>query len=182
MPAMPSLPTINIADMRIPGTYRQAPAVDPEAEPVIYWRVIEDDILIVHADTNGCTSRADYLVNVEQYHDDIYTVHLTRQVEDRCTAPTPWGVQLGFGFEELGVPIGGQVILLNPIDTERPGTGMKTAPAWPRGASSPCVARSGALHALGRCKDWGVARSGAQTTASQLRLRREAALMMPTME
>ncbi|ABI65310.1 MULTISPECIES: hypothetical protein [Maricaulis] len=120
MPAMPSLPTINIADMRIPGTYRQAPAVDPEAEPVIYWRVIEDDILIVHADTNGCTSRADYLVNVEQYHDDIYTVHLTRQVEDRCTAPTPWGVQLGFGFEELGVPIGGQVILLNPIDTERP--------------------------------------------------------------
>lgn len=120
MPAMPSLPTINISDMRIPGTDRQAPTVDPTLEAMIYWRVIEDDILIVHADTNGCTSRADFLVNVEQYYDDIYTVRLTRQVEDRCDVATPWGIQLGFGFEELGVPIGGEVIVLNPIDTERP--------------------------------------------------------------
>jgi hypothetical protein len=120
MPAMPALPTINISDMRIPGTNRQAPAPDPSLENIIYWRVIEDDILIVHADTNGCTSRADFRVDVQQYHDDIYTVRLTREAADLCETEAPWGTQLGFGFEELGVPIGGQVIVLNPVDTERP--------------------------------------------------------------
>jgi hypothetical protein len=119
MPAMPSMPTIRISDMRVPGTGRQAPEVDPSLEPVIYWRVIPDDILIVHADSNGCTARSDFIVNVEQYHEDIYTVRLERHFPDRCSGDMPWGVQLGFGFEELGVPVGGQVVVLNPLD-QRP--------------------------------------------------------------
>ena len=57
---------------------------------------------------------------VTMYLDDIYTVRLTRRAADRCQTEAPWGIQLGFGFEELGVPIGGQVIVLNPVDTERP--------------------------------------------------------------
>jgi hypothetical protein len=119
MPDMPSLPTIRISDLRVPGTFRQAPVVDPDLESIIYWRVIEDDILIVHADTNGCTLRSDFLVRVTQYHEDIYTVSLERQAPDVCSDDVPWGVQLGFGFEELGVPTGGEVVLLNPVD-DRP--------------------------------------------------------------
>ncbi|WP_417478269.1 hypothetical protein [Maricaulis sp.] len=121
LPAMPSLPTIhmpnvNLADIHLPGTNRQAPRVDPDLEAVVYWRVIDDDILVVHADTHGCTVRSDFTVDVEQYDGDIYTVRLTRDEPDRCSASLPWGVQLGFGFEELGVPNGGSIIVLNPID------------------------------------------------------------------
>jgi hypothetical protein len=119
MPSMPAMPTINLADISIPGTDRQAPVTDPDLEPVVYWRVIEDDILVVHAKTQGCTSRSDFVVNVEQYHEDIYTVRLNRGEEDLCSEDLPWGIQLGFGFEELGVPAGGRVIVLNPMD-QRP--------------------------------------------------------------
>lgn len=124
LPAMPSMPTIhmpdvNLADIRLPGTARQAPQADPALEPVIYWRVMDDDILVVHADTHGCTSRSDFTLDVEQYDHDIYTVRVSRTEPDRCGETLPWGVQLGFGFEELGVPIGGRVIVLNPID-QRP--------------------------------------------------------------
>lgn len=119
MPAMPSLPTIKVSDLRIPGTQRTAPVVDPDLEPVIYWRVIADDILIVHADSRGCTARSDFLVNVRQYDHDVFTVSLDRAVADLCDADVPWGMQLGFGFEELGVPPGGQIVVLNPLD-DRP--------------------------------------------------------------
>jgi hypothetical protein len=119
IPAMPALPTVNISDVTIPGVGRDAPEVDPNLESVIYWRVIEDDILVVHANTNGCTARSDFVLDVEQYHEDVYTVRLSRSFDDRCSEDVPWGIQLGFGFEELGVPIGGRVLLLNPID-QRP--------------------------------------------------------------
>jgi hypothetical protein len=118
--SMPSMPTVNISAISIPGTgQRDAPEIDPDLEAVIYWRVIEDDILVVHASSNGCTTRSDFTVNVEQYHESVYTVRLSRDDDDRCSQEVPWGIQLGFGFEELGVPINGQVIVLNPLD-QRP--------------------------------------------------------------
>ena len=110
------MPTMSVSDISIPGTNRQAPVVDPALESVIYWRVIEDDILVIHANTQGCTSRSDFDVTVNQYHDDVYTVSISREEIDRCVEDIPWGIQLGFGFEELGVPHGGQVIVLNPLD------------------------------------------------------------------
>lgn len=119
LPAMPSIPTMNVADISIPGTNRHAPEIDHDLEPVVYWRVIEDDILVVHAQSNGCTARTDFQLDVEQYHENIYTVRLVRDFDDRCADDVPWGIQLGFGFEELGVPIGGQILVLNPLD-QRP--------------------------------------------------------------
>ena len=116
LPSLPSMPTMSISDISIPGTGREAPVIDPSLEAVIYWRVIEDDILVIHANTQGCTSRADFDVSVKQYHEDIYTVSISREDMDRCVDEIPWGIQLGFGFEELGVPHGGQVVVLNPLD------------------------------------------------------------------
>ena len=116
MPSMPAMPSMSISDVHIPGTNRKAPQPDPSLEPVIYWRVLEDDILVVHANTHGCTARGDFQLDVEQYHEDIYTVRLVRTGEDQCREDIPWGMQLGFGFEEMGVPVGGQIVLLNPLD------------------------------------------------------------------
>ena len=116
LPSLPSMPTMSISDISIPGTNRRAPTVDASLEEVIYWRVIEDDILVVHANTRGCTSRSDFDVSVKQYHQDVYTVSISREEMDRCEQDIPWGIQLGFGFEELGVPSGGQIVVLNPLD------------------------------------------------------------------
>lgn len=116
LPGLPSLPDLSVPDLTIPGTNRQAPETDHSLEPVIYWRVIEDDILVIHANTQGCTARSNFALDVEQYHEDIYTVRLNRNAADLCSEDIPWGIQLGFGFEEIGVPVGGQVILLNPLD------------------------------------------------------------------
>lgn len=106
--------------MRVPGFGRRAPEPDPSLEPVVYWRVIEDEILVVHAGSRGCTARSDFTVHVERYEADFYTVRLERIRPDACDRTLPWGVQLGFGFDELGVPDGGRVMVLNPLDERLP--------------------------------------------------------------
>ncbi|MBR9825777.1 MAG: hypothetical protein GYB36_08245 [Alphaproteobacteria bacterium] len=116
MPPMPAMPTMSISDISIPGLNRKAPVVDYGLEPVIYWRVIEDDILVIHANTNGCTARSDIRLNVVQYYEDIYTVSLERAGADDCAETIPWGIQLGYGFEEMGIPVGGRIVVLNPLD------------------------------------------------------------------
>jgi hypothetical protein len=117
--SLPSLPTIHLPDLSIFSFKRKPLEADAELEPVIYWRVIEDDILVVHANSQGCTSRSDFIITVERYQADIFTIQVDRNAADQCDEDIPWGIQLGFGFEELGVPIGGQVVVLNPLD-ERP--------------------------------------------------------------
>lgn len=116
LPSLPDLPSLRLAEMANWGTHQAVPAVDQALEPVLFWRVIEDDVLVVHALTNGCTARSDFDLDVERVHDEIYTVRIERGLKDMCDEELPWGIQLGFGFEELGVPVGGQVLVLNPVD------------------------------------------------------------------
>ena len=112
---MPSLPRIRFSDMRTPGAAGSAPAIDPALEPVIHWRVIEDDILVVQAGSRGCTARSDFVVDVGSYEGDVYAVSLSRAEPDRCGEDVPWGVQLAFALDELGVPADGEVVVLNPL-------------------------------------------------------------------
>lgn len=120
MPSMPSLPTIRISDVRVPGFGRGAPEPDPSLEPVVHWRVIEEEILVVHTGGRGCTARADFTVHVEPWRSDLYTVRLERSRPDTCGQDLPWGVQLGFSFGELGVPAGSRIVVLNPLDETLP--------------------------------------------------------------
>jgi len=116
---MPSLPSIRFSDMRTPGPAAPAPGTDRELEPVIHWRVIEDDILVVQAGSQGCTARSDFVVDVGSYQGDIYAVSLSRAEPDRCGEDMPWGVQLAFALDELGVPEHGEVVVLNPLGGRR---------------------------------------------------------------
>ncbi|MEA1941914.1 MAG: hypothetical protein U9P68_06665 [Pseudomonadota bacterium] len=112
---MPALPRIRFSDMRTPGPDARAPGIDPALEPVIHWRVIEDDILVVQAGSRGCTVRSDFTVDVGSYEGDVYAVSLSRAEPDRCGENVPWGVQLAFALDELGVPADGEVVVLNPL-------------------------------------------------------------------
>lgn len=106
--------------MRVPGFGRGEPRPDPALEPVVHWRVIEEEILVVHARSEGCTARSDFIVHVEPWRSDLYLVRLERNRPDTCGQDTPWGVQLGFSFGELGVPAGSRVAVLNPLDETLP--------------------------------------------------------------
>ena len=119
MPSMPGLPSMRVEDFTIPGTRRPAPQVDPALEPVIYWRTLSDDILMLQVDSRGCTAKQHFRADVRQYHRDVYTLRLVRTARDFCEDDQPWGAQIAFGYEELGVPYGGRVIVLNPLD-DRP--------------------------------------------------------------
>jgi len=111
MPAAPAGPVVRISDTPSPA----APVDAGMLEPVGYWRVIEDEILIVHADSHGCTARSDFTLHVSHSATDVYSVSLERARADICAGQVPGGVQLGFGFDELGVPVGGRVIVVNPL-------------------------------------------------------------------
>ena len=116
MPAAPAGPVVRISDT----LSRAALAETGMLEPVGYWRVIEDEILIVHAQSHGCTARSDFTLDVSRVAPDVYSVSLERARADLCAGQVPGGVQLGFGFDELGVPVGGRVVVLNPIAGSAP--------------------------------------------------------------
>jgi len=128
MPAMRALPRIRFSDMRVPG-FGRAPEVDPSLEPVMHWRVIDNEILVVHADSHGCTARSDFTVDVGSYEGDVYAVSLSRNAPDGCSREMPWGVQLAFALDELGVPAQGEVVVLNPLESASPAPGRRVVAA-----------------------------------------------------
>lgn len=117
MPAMAAPPEVRFSDMRETGPGRSAPGMDPALEPVIHWRVIDGEILVVNADSHGCTTRSDFTVDVGSYAGGVYAVSLSREMPDACGEVMPWGVQLAFSLDRLGVPEGGEVVVLNPLGT-----------------------------------------------------------------
>lgn len=90
--------------------------VDLVLESVIYWWVIEDDIFVIYVNIQGCILWFDFDVLVSQYYDDVYMVLISCEEIDCCVEDILWGIQFGFGFEELGVLYGGQVIVFNLFD------------------------------------------------------------------
>ena len=43
---------------------------------------------------------------------------LERVRDDLCSRDMPWGVEIAYGFEELGVPSGARIVILNPLTDE----------------------------------------------------------------
>jgi hypothetical protein len=65
--------------------------------------------------SNGCTSKDTIRPDIRKTGDNQFTLGLKRVREDYCKALLPDGVELTWAFEELGIPDGAQVILLNRI-------------------------------------------------------------------
>ncbi|WP_420433225.1 hypothetical protein [Hyphobacterium sp.] len=78
------------------------------------WRIVGNDILVVRVPSNGCTQKTDLSVNVRRRGGE-YRVTIGRVREDYCRAIDPDGVEIPFGFEELGARPGATVVVTNPI-------------------------------------------------------------------
>ncbi|WP_421787253.1 hypothetical protein [Hyphobacterium sp.] len=78
------------------------------------WRIVGNDILVVQVPSNGCTQKTDLSVDVRRRSGE-YRVTVGRVREDYCRAIDPDGVEIPFGFEELGARPGATVVVTNPI-------------------------------------------------------------------
>jgi len=78
------------------------------------WRIVGDDILVLRVPSNGCTQKTDLSVSVRHRRGE-YRVTVGRVREDYCRAIDPDGVEIPFGFEELGARPGATVTVMNPI-------------------------------------------------------------------
>lgn len=78
------------------------------------WRIVGNDILVVRVPSNGCTQKTDLSVDVRRRGGE-YRVTIGRVREDYCRAIDPDGVEIPFGFEELGARPGATMVVTNPI-------------------------------------------------------------------
>lgn len=78
------------------------------------WRIVGDDILVVRVPSNGCTQKTDLTVDVRQRRGEVH-VTIGRVRDDYCRALVPEGVEIPFGFEELGARPGATVTVTNPL-------------------------------------------------------------------
>jgi len=99
----------------MPGGDRED-AVDARNDNVAIhgWRILGDDILVVRVASNGCTQKSDLTLNVRQRRGETQ-VTIGRSRDDYCRAIVPDGVEIPFGFEELGVRPGANVTVMNPV-------------------------------------------------------------------
>lgn len=114
------------------GPQEPPPAIyDEPFESILAWRIDASNELVVRFESNGCTTRDSFELQVfqSQAGPGQYEVGFVRRYADRCRALLPQGVPLSWTKAELGVPATAEVYVLNPIDNGRP-----PLPAGPDGS------------------------------------------------
>lgn len=96
----------------IPGSDRDDAA--SRLETLLGSRIVAGNILVVQVQSNGCTQKADFDVTVRS-RGRTSEVTIERTREDYCRAIVPEGVEIPWGFEELGVRSGREVRVVNPV-------------------------------------------------------------------
>jgi len=98
-------------------------ALPGETETIHYWHELEDGSIRVQVRSNGCTTKESFepVVMVDSRTRWAFTVELRRLRPDLCRAFLPEGVELEWSRDELGLPRGGTVRVINPqAPTPRP--------------------------------------------------------------
>jgi len=92
---------------------RVADRVDgPTSETLRAFR-FEGGALIARVDSNGCTSAADFAVELDG--DAPVEATLIRRSPDNCKALVPDGVELRWSYADLGLDAGQAVRMRNPV-------------------------------------------------------------------
>ncbi len=99
----------------MPGGDREDAVETSNANIALHgWRIVGDDILVARGPSNGCTQKSDLTVDVRQRGGE-FRVTFGRSRDDYCRAIVPNGVEIPFGFEELGARPGARVVVTNPV-------------------------------------------------------------------
>jgi hypothetical protein len=84
-----------------------------ELEPLYAARGGPDG-LAIEVGSNGCTAKADFTFYVER-RGKVVTLSFARRRLDSCKSLAIGKTEIVFTWDELGVPRGEQVFLLNPV-------------------------------------------------------------------
>ena len=76
---------------------------------------IGDTDVTIRMDSNGCTNKDTVEASVDQDGKNEYEIAFDRIKEDNCRAFFPDGVELTWSYEELEIPAGAYVRVLNDI-------------------------------------------------------------------
>lgn len=76
---------------------------------------ITADTVTIRIDSNGCTSKDKIDVDVDQDGRNEYELAFERVGEDLCRAYFPDGVELSWTYDELEIPEGAYVRVLNDV-------------------------------------------------------------------
>ncbi|MFP4520189.1 MAG: hypothetical protein ACLFQ5_12120 [Oceanicaulis sp.] len=87
----------------------------PELTPVLSWRDLGDAVR-VRVPSNGCTTKDSFYPEVTGAPDAgwAFNLALVRVHEDDCRAMLPTGVELSWTKDELGLPDGAALRVVNP--------------------------------------------------------------------
>lgn len=108
-----------IAALALAGCATQAPKLVPadtalaELEAV-YSAKAGPEGLAIQVSSNGCTAKGDFAFYLER-RGTVATLAFARKRLDTCKSFAMGKTELSFGWDELGVPRGEQVFLLNPL-------------------------------------------------------------------
>ena len=123
-----AIAALGLAGLALPGCATGThddprPAYAPEMlEPVLAFREDAAGDLVIRVRSNGCTTKDSFNVVVTGSAASgwAFDLALTRLHADRCRAFLPQGVALTWTKDELGLPPGAQVDLVNPVSDGRP--------------------------------------------------------------
>ncbi len=76
---------------------------------------VGSDAVTIRMHSNGCTTKETVEASVDQDGKNEYEIAFDRTREDNCRAYFPNGVELAWTFEELDIPEGAYVRVLNDI-------------------------------------------------------------------
>ena len=76
---------------------------------------IGEDAVTIRMNSNGCTNKDTVEASVDQDGRNEYEIAFDRTREDNCRAYFPNGVELTWTYEELRIPDGAYVRVLNDI-------------------------------------------------------------------
>tara|TARA_R110002072_G_scaffold121387_5_gene255139 strand:- start:1741 stop:2112 length:372 start_codon:yes stop_codon:yes gene_type:complete len=99
---------------RIPGVPGGDRNDTNRLETLLETRVVSGNILVIRVESNGCTQKADFELDVNR-RSGGYAITVERTREDYCRAIVHGGVEIPYGFEELGIRSGSTVTVVNPI-------------------------------------------------------------------
>ncbi|XBQ15344.1 MAG: hypothetical protein ABL308_10275 [Oceanicaulis sp.] len=99
---------------------RSSLASEPALTEVYAWRDAGAEV-VVRTPSNGCTSKDSFetLVTGSGAGGWTFDLALTRVEEDLCRAYLPEGVELVWTKDELGLPDGAEVQMVNPVRPAR---------------------------------------------------------------
>ena len=76
---------------------------------------IGEDAVTIRIDSNGCTNKETIAASVDQDGRNEYEIAFDRVKEDNCRAYFPNGIELTWTYDELDIPEGAYVRVLNDV-------------------------------------------------------------------